>query len=41
VAVPGRFAAHDSTRELLGDRSGAGGTADLESAIVNSMSARP
>jgi hypothetical protein len=30
-----------STYEILGDRSGAGGTADLESGIVNSMTARP
>jgi hypothetical protein len=30
-----------ATYELLGDRSGAGGTADLESGIVDSMTARP
>jgi hypothetical protein len=30
-----------STYEMLGDRSGAGGTADLESGIVDSTTARP
>jgi hypothetical protein len=30
-----------STYDLLGDREGAGGTADLESGIVNSMTDRP
>ena len=30
-----------ATYELLGDRSGAGGTADLESGIVDSVTARP
>ena len=30
-----------ATYELLGDRNGAGGTADLESGIVDSITARP